>query len=337
MPRRAACAVEVNGAELHLLEWGDPAAPPALLVHGMRGHARWFTPVGPALADRFRVLSVDLRGHGDSAHTPPYGHLVYAQDIAALIAHLDLKELVVVGHSMGGGVVVRAAPSVAGRLRGLVLVDAPLGPPPRPNWPPPGSDDRSERGTTRFASWEQARARFKLRPGEDGRRSRAHRSPRAPRAARAARRRLCLSLRPERRAVQDAGTFPPDASTIKCPVATIWGSESVMLKRMDPRAVCERFPSAAWTSAEIVEGAHHHVFIDRPEAFNDVLRYAARSHLPLTPLRARTRAPYLRGDGGRSVDVFAYLDYRAFLRDHYEARKGKGRGFSYRSFARKAG
>src|SRR5262245_65039952 len=38
-----------------------------------------------------------------------------------------------------------------------------------------------------------------------------------------------------------------------------------------------------------------------------------------------------------TVDVFAYLDYRAYLRDHYDARKGKGRGFSYRSFARRAG
>jgi pimeloyl-ACP methyl ester carboxylesterase len=44
-----------------------------------------------------------------------------------------------------------------------------------------------------------------------------------------------------------------------------------MLKRIDPRDVAERFPSAAWTAAEIIEGAHHHVFLDRPDAFNAVL------------------------------------------------------------------
>lgn len=264
--------VVANGAELHLLEWGKPDAPPALLVHGMRGHARWFTPVGPALADRFRVLSVDLRGHGESAHTPPYGHLIYAQDIAALITELDLRELVVIGHSMGGGVVVRSAPNVASRLRGLVLVDSPLGPPPRPNWPPPDGEERAERGTTRFATWEQARARFKLRPGET-----VGDPELIDHLARHALRELpdggfAFRFDPNVAQFRTPSPAPPDASAIKCPVATIWGTESVMLRRIDPRAVCERFPSAAWTSAELVEGAHHHVFIDRPEAFNAVLR-----------------------------------------------------------------
>src|ERR1700755_1809203 len=41
--------------------------------------------------------------------------------------------------------------------------------------------------------------------------------------------------------------------------------------------------------------------------------------------------------GAADIDVFAYLDFRAFLRDHYAARKASGRGFSYRSFSRKAG
>ena len=50
--------VRANGTELHLLQWGDPDAQPVLLVHGMRGHARWFTPVGPVLGRHFRALSL---------------------------------------------------------------------------------------------------------------------------------------------------------------------------------------------------------------------------------------------------------------------------------------
>jgi pimeloyl-ACP methyl ester carboxylesterase len=80
--------VDVNGTRLHVLEWGEASAPPVLLVHGMRAHARWFTPVGPALATRYRALAVDLRGHGESAHAPPYGIAVYADDVTALVNKL---------------------------------------------------------------------------------------------------------------------------------------------------------------------------------------------------------------------------------------------------------
>lgn len=263
--------VAANDTELHLLEWGDPAAQPVLLVHGMRGHARWFTPVGPALAERFRVLSLDLRGHGESAHTPPYGPVVYAQDIVALVEAMDLSRLLLLGHSMGGGVVVRAAPSLGARLQGLVIVDSPLGPPPRPAWRPPDDDEPGERRSPVFETWEQARARFKLRPGETVgdpelldhlARHALYQRPEGGFSFRFDRN---VSLR------RAPVATPPDGSTIRCPVVSIWGEHSLMLKRVDPREIGERFPSAAWTAAEIIEGAHHHVFIDRPEAFNRVL------------------------------------------------------------------
>src|ERR1051326_4592792 len=54
------------GITLALSEWGDPAAPPVVLCHGMFDHARGFDLLAPLLARRFRVIAFDQRGHGES-------------------------------------------------------------------------------------------------------------------------------------------------------------------------------------------------------------------------------------------------------------------------------
>jgi pimeloyl-ACP methyl ester carboxylesterase len=228
--------VAANGTELHLLQWGD------------------------------------LRGHGESAHTSPYGHEVYSQDIAALVDALQLEHPIILGHSMGGSVTVRAASRLGSRLRALVLVDAGLGPPPRLSMRPPEPARSAEREPMVFRSWEQARARFKLRPGD---------TVAAPELldhlARHAIKELpdgTFSWRFDPNLRQQRGPMgsTPDGSTIRCPVMSIWGAHSPMLGRVDPRDIGERFPSAAWTTVEMIDGAHHHVFLDQPEAFNRVLQ-----------------------------------------------------------------
>jgi pimeloyl-ACP methyl ester carboxylesterase len=264
--------VPANGAELHLLEWGDPQGDPVLMVHGMRAHARWFTPVGPVVGERFRALSLDLRGHGDSAHTPPYGHAVYAEDVVALVGALELQSPILVGHSMGGGVAARAAAALGAKLRALVIVDSAMGPPPRPFMGRRDSDAPAERTATPFASWDEARERFRLRPGDTVADAELldHLARHALRALPDGR----FAWRFDPNIAQRSG--PPhggtlDVAAVRCPVISIWGEHSPMLRRIDPRDVAERFPSAAWTAAEIIEGAHHHVFLDRPDAFNAVL------------------------------------------------------------------
>ena len=55
---------EPPGARLRAYEWGDPKAPPVLLAHGFFDHGRGFDLLAPILAERYRVVSVDSRGHG---------------------------------------------------------------------------------------------------------------------------------------------------------------------------------------------------------------------------------------------------------------------------------
>jgi esterase len=275
--------VRANGAELHLLEWGDPNAQPVLMVHGMRAHARWFTPVGPAVAAAgFRALSLDLRGHGQSSHTPPYGPAVYSDDVSALVDELAFTRPILVGHSMGGGVAVRAAARLGSRLCALVIVDSTLGPPPRPtSVRPRESDEPRERMASELASWPDARARFKLRPGGTVADPELldHLAHHALRALPDGRFAWCFDPNVAQQRFGRVPPAQPDTSAIRCPVISIWGSESPMLRRagVDPRDVSERFPSAASTAVEIIAGAHHHVFLDRPEAFNEALLRYLRS------------------------------------------------------------
>jgi pimeloyl-ACP methyl ester carboxylesterase len=107
--------------------WGRPEHPPLVLIHGITSSSLSWNRVGPALADRFHVVAVDLKGHGDSDRPPTgYRHQDQAAEVAGLIAALDLGRPAVVGHSWGGAVALVLATSTDLVSR-LVLEDPALG------------------------------------------------------------------------------------------------------------------------------------------------------------------------------------------------------------------
>ena len=150
---------------IHFRDWGDPAAPPLVIVHGLRDHSHSFDDLARALLDRFRVYALDLRGHGDSETTPYYavGHFVL--DLHNMVRALRLARPVLIGHSMGGEIVgtyAGAFPDVPSRV---VLIEG-LGPPPEPlehqvQWTLDGFEriDRAAR-TPGLADLEAAFRRF---------------------------------------------------------------------------------------------------------------------------------------------------------------------------------
>jgi pimeloyl-ACP methyl ester carboxylesterase len=124
--------IDSSGVLLHFIEWGDPAAPPVVLCHGMWDHARSFATLAPLLACRYRVVAVDARGHGESGWAHAYTWFTDVADIIAVMRSLG-KRAHLVGHSKGGGQVTdaaRAAPELVGKV---VNIDG-FGPPP---FPPP--------------------------------------------------------------------------------------------------------------------------------------------------------------------------------------------------------
>ncbi len=114
------------GIELTCVDYGGAGKPPMLLVHGGSAHARWWDFVGPSLTDRFHVLALDQRGHGDSPWTADwaYGSRHYAADLDAIIAGWGLGAPVLVGHSMGGHSVLVYSVEHSERLRAMVVMDS---------------------------------------------------------------------------------------------------------------------------------------------------------------------------------------------------------------------
>ncbi|HYI24576.1 MAG TPA: alpha/beta fold hydrolase, partial [Thermomicrobiales bacterium] len=74
--------IHLDGVRFHYRDWGDPAAPPVVLLHAYLQHARTWDTVARALADRFRVLALDQRGHGKSAWAADYHELRLVGDLA---------------------------------------------------------------------------------------------------------------------------------------------------------------------------------------------------------------------------------------------------------------
>jgi pimeloyl-ACP methyl ester carboxylesterase len=100
------------------------SGPPLVLVHGITENHHSWDPLVPALAERFDVVAVDLRGHGDSAKVPPFDVGTLTEDVAALTAHLGLQRPHLVGHSLGGVVVSALAAAVD--PASVINVDQPL-------------------------------------------------------------------------------------------------------------------------------------------------------------------------------------------------------------------
>lgn len=119
--------VEVAGAGIRWLAWGERSDPTLVLVHGGAAHARWWLAVAPSLARDHRVVALDLSGHGESDHREVYDAEVWAEEVLA-VAHAagGRSRPIVVGHSMGGFITIVLAARHGADLEGVVVLDAPV-------------------------------------------------------------------------------------------------------------------------------------------------------------------------------------------------------------------
>ncbi|MBI3635520.1 MAG: alpha/beta hydrolase [Candidatus Rokubacteria bacterium] len=157
--------LRVGGLALHALEWGEAGRPGLCFLHGGAAHAHWFDRVVPAFVDRFHVVSLDQRGHGESAWASPpaYATEDFAGDLREVLDALGWPRAVLAGHSMGGHNALAFAAWHPDRVAGLVVLDS------RPAIPPErlrAMRDRGARPMRRHPSPEAAVAAFRLLPRE---------------------------------------------------------------------------------------------------------------------------------------------------------------------------
>ena len=266
--------VEANGVKLHYLDYGVAGRRPMLCVHGGAAHAHWFDFVAPGLITNHHVRALDLRGHGDSAwaeqHT--YAFRTFAEDLHAVVEALDLRDFVLVGHSMGGMVSLVYASTHPGRVGRLVIVDTIM------LMPMHRIEKMREFGAKparSFVTQDELVARYRLEPADSRmaapevvHRMAMHSGRQAAdgRWQHKADRRVYANFQ------QIAGI--PLWEKIKVPAVVIRGERST---RFGPEELAEIRKRAPQVQVAEVPASDHHITLDNPLGFVEAVQAFLRS------------------------------------------------------------
>ena len=254
--------VPVNGLDLALAEWGEDGRPLLLLLHSLAAHGHWWDWTAPRWAPRWRVVALDFRGHGASAHVVPAAYTFddYAADVVGALDRLGAGRVVLVGHSLGGYVAALVAARHPARVPAVVIADM------LSQWTEAHASmaqRQASRPPREFPAAAAAGAAFKLVPpdtratpemlrhlGEAGVR-------RAPSGA--------WQLAFDRAVFLHPPVDPwPVLPRVACPALVIHGGASGLMDRAAAERVAAAIPRG---TARTLPGAHHHLVLDAPEAF----------------------------------------------------------------------
>ena len=169
MEPRSHHAKGAHDLDLHVLEWSTEGVP-LLLLHGFGNEAHLWDDLAPLIAPYYRVLAVDLRGHGDSSWDPERRYDVdsMVEDLEALTESLSIDRLALIGFSMGGRVATCFAGRHPERIAGLVIVD--IGPEVDPRGTSRIRGEVSENRSPTFKSIEEYANALSLNYPAGGRR-----------------------------------------------------------------------------------------------------------------------------------------------------------------------
>ena len=261
--------IDRDDIRLHHLDWGDHARHPIVLVHGSRLHAHVWNDFSRRFSDRYHIVALDQRGHGDSGWAGQDGYQMenFYQDLRAVVEARGLSRFTLIGHSLGGRVSMLYAHRHPELLERLVLVDITPGRPAAAAAPAPGEisdDDRTAPGE--FDSPEAALTHLKrlmprapaplveesvrhgLRKTDDGRYTWKY-DP------------AFLSARRSRANAVDLWSA---VKSIPTPTLLQYGSHSNVVSPELAARMGETMPRC---TVERIEGAGHGLFTDQPEAF----------------------------------------------------------------------
>lgn len=162
-------AFQAKGARIAYVEWGERTDPAVFLIHATGFHARVWDRTVAALPRAFRVIAVDVRGHGRSEKTGLMRDWkIPAQDLVELVEYLELENAIGAGHSMGGHLLVQIAAALPGAFKRLVLIDPVMLPPeiyanPHRTALPEETEHPVARRRNKWSSWQQMFEAFKNR------------------------------------------------------------------------------------------------------------------------------------------------------------------------------
>jgi pimeloyl-ACP methyl ester carboxylesterase len=158
--------IEIDGLKLRLQDYGTAGKPQMLCLHGGGANAHWYDFVAQGFTADYHVRSIDLRGHGnsqwDTSPTPNYDYKRHAADVNELAEKLDLRDFVLIGHSMGGMISSVYCATYPGRAKAFILVDTTITMTPERI---AGFSTIGNREGRHYATQEEFIAHYKVHPG----------------------------------------------------------------------------------------------------------------------------------------------------------------------------
>ncbi|MBL6690561.1 MAG: alpha/beta hydrolase [Pseudomonadales bacterium] len=153
--------VDVEGSDINYLYWSEAGNPGLLFVHGHNAHAHWWDFIAPSYKDDYYTVALDLSGMGDSDHRDEYSAEMYAKEIIAVADHCNMgPETILVSHSFGGVMSIKAVAQNPDRFKGLILLDSGV---KHPDDVKPPEPERLARAKL-YPTSEIAQSRFRLQP-----------------------------------------------------------------------------------------------------------------------------------------------------------------------------
>ena len=258
--------VEVDTADINYLTWSEPGAQGLLLVPGHNAHAHWWDHIAPFYKDDYQTVAIDLSGMGDSDHRDAYSADIYAKEIIAVADDCGLPEnTLLISHSFGGLMSIKAMVAQPGRFKGLVLLDAG---PKDPGEALPPVLARLSRARL-YPTQKAALARFRLQPPQQSEHQFIIEHIARHSIEYLEGEGFAWKFDEEQQnRMQSIDTLREDFQSIKNPCALIYGTRSELFSTQRAAYMQDLLPHLEVTS---LGGAGHHLFLDRPFEFMALL------------------------------------------------------------------
>ena len=259
--------VEVDECDVSYRHYEAIGKPGMLLIHGMNAHSRWWDFIAPQLLDRYQVAAMDLTGMGDSDYRYEYSSSTYAEEILAVLDDAKFgTDSIVVAHSFGGYMAVRAANKAPDRFKALVMVDSGIR---HPDDPVPEQIWMSGARSKIYPDKETALNRFRVQPPQP-----CDNEFLLQYIAR-------NSLMPVDggwtwkfdedllTSLTDAERKPEEFQALTMTLGVIFGADSELFSRRTLEYMQELIPEPFLIKE--IANAQHHLFLDQPQAFVESL------------------------------------------------------------------
>jgi pimeloyl-ACP methyl ester carboxylesterase len=273
--------LELAGARIESLSWGERGKPGLLLMHGNGAHAHWWSFIAPFFARDWRVAAFSWSGMGGSSHRPSgtYSLDGFVDEMLGVAQAEGLFDgpvaPVAVAHSFGGFPTMACARRHGERLRAAVIVDSPLRTPEQRRERERARRDREPKPLRVYADFDEALMRFRFMPVQPCEHLYvvdhiARTSLREVPAADGTPGGWTWRFDPFMWNGYRMGSPTEDLAGARCPIAYVWGARSTLVTK----PIVDYVRCLAPPGSPMIEipDADHHVMVDQPLAFVAALK-----------------------------------------------------------------